>query len=125
MTPVEVRNKLVDALGLDLIGPDRGSEHVAEVLPQPPSRWYLTGFLVPQDAPEEQREEPTAAEGAEELGEGAGAGGRDHFDAPPRRAFLPSSLGLSFLAPAALKQNSVTVCWGDYQALDEKGEPIS
>ena len=63
MKPVEVRSKLVDALGLDLIGPDRGSEHAAEVLPQAPSRWYLTGFLVPLDAAEVQQADETASEG--------------------------------------------------------------
>ena len=47
-TSAEIRQHLVDALGLDLIGPDwtetaRRHEH----LPQPPSVWYTTGFLVP------------------------------------------------------------------------------
>jgi hypothetical protein len=51
MTPVEVRDHLVHAVGLDLIGPDRDSDLRDEVLPQSPSRWYLTGYLVPQDAP--------------------------------------------------------------------------
>ncbi len=123
MTPIEVRGKLVEALGLDLIGPDRDSEHLAEVLPQPPSRWYLTGFLVPQNAPEDQREDATAGEGAEELRESAGADDSTTSDAPPRRAFFPSSIGVSLLVPAAAKELRVTACWGDYQALDEKGEP--
>lgn len=43
MKPVEVRNELVDALRLDLIGPcpvrDLGSPN--EVLPHAPGRWYL------------------------------------------------------------------------------------
>jgi hypothetical protein len=39
MQPVDVRGKLVHALGLDLIGPDRDSDLLAEVLPQAPSRW--------------------------------------------------------------------------------------
>ena len=124
MTPVEVRSKLVDALGLDLIGPDCGSEHLAEVLPQPPSRWYLTGFLVPQDAPEDQREDPTASEGAEELGRGDQEIDATVSDAPPRRTFFPSSIGLSLLVPAAANELRVTACWGDYQVLDEKGEPF-
>ena len=54
MTPVEVRHQLVQTLGIDLVGPDCGSELLNEILPQAPSRWYLTGFLVPIDADEEQ-----------------------------------------------------------------------
>ena len=42
-----VRAALVAALEADLVGPfDPASGH--EVLPLPPSRWYLTGFLAPQ-----------------------------------------------------------------------------
>jgi hypothetical protein len=54
MTPIEVRRKLVHTLGLDLVGPDRDSDLLNEILPQAPSRWYLTGFLVPIDAEVEQ-----------------------------------------------------------------------
>jgi hypothetical protein len=50
MTGVEMRQYLVDALRLDLIGPDNGTALENEVLPQAPSRWYLTGFLVPLEA---------------------------------------------------------------------------
>jgi hypothetical protein len=50
MTSVEVRQKLVHALGLDRIGPARHSELLAELLPQAPSHWYLGGFVVPIDA---------------------------------------------------------------------------
>ncbi len=50
--PVEVRSQLVDALRLDLVGPDNGSDLEAEILPQAPFRWYLTGFLVPLEAGE-------------------------------------------------------------------------
>jgi len=34
MKPVEVRSQLVDALRLDLVGPDNGSDLEAEILPQ-------------------------------------------------------------------------------------------
>ena len=50
--PVEVRSQLVDALRLDLVGPDNGSDLEAEILPQAPFRWYLTGFLVHLEAGE-------------------------------------------------------------------------
>ena len=55
MKPVDVRRELVEALRLDLVGPENGSDLEAEILSQAPSRWYLTGFLVPLEASESQR----------------------------------------------------------------------
>jgi hypothetical protein len=118
MKPVDVRRELVQALGLDLIGPDRGSELLNEVLPQSPSRWYLTGFLVPIDADEGQKADESAAEGVDELNE---AGGGDDATTPEpaaaRRAVFPSSMGLSLLVPKDAKELRVTVRWGDYRPL--------
>ena len=52
---VSVRRYLCDALRIDLVGPRSGDAALQhERLPQAPSRWYLTGFLAPGDAPEEQ-----------------------------------------------------------------------
>lgn len=52
MTPEEkVRQNLVNALNADFVGPfisDGLPGGGQEVLPLPPSRWYLTGFLAPQ-----------------------------------------------------------------------------
>jgi hypothetical protein len=117
MTPVEVRSQLVDALRLDLVGPDpaRGLGTPDEILPQPPSRWYLTGFLVPLEGDESQRSDETSTD---ELDAAADAAGTDD-GAPPepaaaRRAFFPSSMGVSILAPSAARQFVLTVRWGDY-----------
>ena len=45
--PVAIRAALIDALRADLVGPYEldAPESATEVLPLPPSRWYLTGFL--------------------------------------------------------------------------------
>ena len=72
--PVEVRSQLVDALRLDLVGPENGTDLEAEVLPQAPSRWYLTGFLVPLEAGEAQKSDETA---------------NDDLDSPPPVATRP------------------------------------
>ena len=119
-TSARVRDRLIDALRLDLIGPgptDEALQH--ERLPHAPSRWYLTGFLVPTGAPEAQR----AQDAEEELDEPSEpAHGGDDASAPERgsgkRVFLPSSMGISILADAAATRISVTLSWGDYEPED-------
>ncbi len=113
---VSVRRCLTDALRVDLVGPrpgDAARQH--ERLPQAPSRWYLTGFLAPSDAPEEQRAED-AEEALDEPAEPFH--GSDDAGAPDRgsgkRVFLPSSLGLSVLVDDETRHLDVTVSWGDY-----------
>ena len=112
----EARRYLVDALRLDLIGP-RTKDAVLqdERLPQAPSRWYLTGFLVPTNAPDEQR----AQDNEEELDEPTEPiHGSDDSGTPDRssgkRNFLPSSMGLSILVDDETECLDVVVSWGDY-----------
>ncbi len=116
--PIDVRSQLVEALRLDLVGPENGTDLEAEVLPQAPSRWYLTGFLVPLEAGESQKCDETAQD---ELDFGASDGEATDDDATPepsaaRRAFFPSSIGLSLLVSKATRQLRVEVNWGDYRA---------
>jgi Helicase conserved C-terminal domain len=118
LKPVEVRSELVDALRLDLVGPDNGSELEAEILSQAPSRWYLTGFLVPLEAGEAQKSDETADD---DIDAPAGGGDAADDDATPepaaaRRAFFPSSIGLSLLVSRETRQLRVEVNWGDYRA---------
>ncbi|MBX6311926.1 MAG: helicase [Isosphaeraceae bacterium] len=117
MKPDEVRSQLVEALRLDLIGPENGSELEAEVLPQAPSRWYLTGFLVPLEASEAQKSDETAQDDFDtEAGDGE-ATDDDVTPEPPaaRRAFFPSSIGLSLLVSKATRRLTVEASWGDYR----------
>jgi hypothetical protein len=108
--PVDVRADLLRALELDLVGPTKGSPLEEEVLPQAPSRWYLTGFLVPTDTGEEQRAEETSREEVDELTD---SGGTDDAAAPEpasaRRIFYPSSIGMSFLVGPATRKLRATV----------------
>jgi Helicase conserved C-terminal domain len=120
MTSAEVREDLVGALELDLVGPEPGSLHESETLPIPPSRWYLTGYLVPFMAPESQRREVTADDELDLIGPTAGT----DDDAPPERAsarkvFFPSSIGLSVLVPSDTRSLRVIAQWGDYKLLQE------
>jgi hypothetical protein len=123
MTPVEVRQELVNALQLDLVGPEKGSELEEEVLPQAPSRWYLTGFLVPSEATAEQRAEETSGEKVDQMDE---RGGSDDATSPEpasaKRAFYPSSMGMSLLVRPETHELTVRVAWGDYRRQSETGE---
>lgn len=55
IAPSDICRHLVDVLQLDFIGPTSALEDHAEILPQSPSRWYLTEFLVPTAAAEGQQ----------------------------------------------------------------------
>ena len=111
-----VRDYLIEALRLDLIGPRTGDEALQyERLPSAPSRWYLTGFLAPTGAPDAQR----AQDAEEELDEPSEpTQGGDDASAPERgsgkRVFLPSSMGLSLLADASATRLDIALSWGDY-----------
>ena len=51
-----MRRYLYDALRIDPVGPRPGDAALQhERLPRAPSRWYLTGFLAPGDAPKSNR----------------------------------------------------------------------
>lgn len=108
-----VREDLVEALRLDLVGPGNDHAFAHELLPEAPSRWYLSGFLVPSDAPEEQR---VNAQSDDELDSGVDSDG-DDATAPEqgaaRKSYLPSSLGLSVLAPPGTTTLTALAVWGD------------
>lgn len=38
---VDVRDRLTTAIRMDLIGPMPGEPETTEILPKPPSKWYL------------------------------------------------------------------------------------
>ena len=119
-----VRERLVEALNLDLIGPWDGHTLAAERLPGwvRPSTWYLTGFLIPSgtkpelsaDADEEDDidETPAASGLAEESSEDRKAA---------KKGFFPSSMGLSFLVAAEADALAVIVRWGDYERVKVEG----
>jgi hypothetical protein len=108
---VRLRDHLVAALAADLVGPMR----VDERLGAPPSRWYLTGFLVPVGAPEAQRVDPLADEA---LGIDEDPDGEPSDDVRGERPFLPSSLGLSVFLPADAPPLRVVARWAEYRELD-------
>jgi len=115
-TPVTIRRALIDALRLDLVGPEpEDATHERELLPQEPSRWYLTGFLVPREAPEEQRRDDSSDEELDVIEQPPG---NDEDKSPEkgsaRKVFFPSSMGLSTLIGGDVERVEVDVDWGTY-----------
>jgi len=126
MKSVDVRSKLLEALRLDLIGPSETLGAAQEVLPQSPSRWYLSGFLVPLDSAPEDKCDETANDDLDEAGETGGAGGADDDDQPDKGAvrvrYFPSSIGASLLVPASAKLLKIRASWGDYKLSKDSKE---
>lgn len=120
-TSVEIRGKLVEALRLDLVGPGTELGNPIEILPQAPSRWYLTGFLVPLGAKPEQRTDETAEDDFDDAGQGgADADDQAGADRPAaRQRYFPSSIGTSVIVPAQGGGLRVCVRWGDYNRRSE------
>jgi hypothetical protein len=114
-TSSAIRTELVEALKLDLVGPDNDHAFAHELLPDAPSRWYLSGFLVPTEAPADQKTDETSTE---EIDSGGDTGGTDDDTEPDRAAarksILPSSMGLSVLVAPGVETLNATVAWGDY-----------
>ena len=120
----EVRERLVEALNLDLIGPWAGHALAAERLPGwvRPSNWYLTGFLIPSGTTPERRAD---RDEDDDLDEALEAGGLPEESSEERKAarkgFFPSSLGLSFLVAGGADTLTVIVRWGDYAQAEVEG----
>ena len=119
-TPLQVRSELVDALQLDLVGPTGPLGDHRECLNQTPSRWYLTGFLVPTDADEEQRCDPTSNDELDQAAEPAGLDDDSTPEKPAaRRSYLPSSMGVSLLLPAGVEDLEADVRFGEYMLVEQ------
>lgn len=53
----DIRQALVEAVSLDLVGPDNAHPFAHELLPESPRRWYLTGYLVPTRLPDREADQ--------------------------------------------------------------------
>ena len=120
-TALDVREELINALRLDLVGPMGSLGTSNETLPQAPSRWYLTGFLVPTEADESQRSDPTSVDELDQAAEPAGVDDNETPEpAAARRSYLPSSMGVSLLIPKGTDKLTATVRYGDYLRVEQE-----
>ena len=115
--PAAVREAMVRALRLDLVGPGAGHPLADERLPGwvRPSNWYLTGFLVPRGAPSGDADVDDEPEVTGEAGLGDDST-EDRRAA--KKGFFPSSMGLGFLVDPRVDWLEVVVRWGDYRRVE-------
>jgi hypothetical protein len=129
-TSTDVRARLVETLRRDLIGPGPLDADLArERLKEKPSGWYVTGYLAPvpepsgppTELPEEgdlfEEGDPLVADdlGADSDVGPARAADDAPEDVPPAvRIRAPSSLGLTVLLDASVRELEVKLSWGDY-----------
>lgn len=116
----EVRQKIIEAIRTDLIGP-RDKE---EVLEENPRYAYLVGMLDVQSDDEDSSsagEQEIDADMAYEDGEDFTAGEEDDNEPISTTHFqLPSSIGISFYVDSSLDEINLDVSWGDYVKSSEK-----
>lgn len=126
-----IRADLVTALYSDLIGPQAKDIHRHhERLPQPPSVWYTTGFLVPHVFQQEAgRSSDSDTDYADLAGEEPSNDASHRLEkqekdddandtldqANTRRSWFTSSCGLSFILERG-SSIQATISWGDYTA---------
>jgi hypothetical protein len=103
------RQRLVDALKYELLGPAEDEEELFE---SPVTR-YLTGLLAPFGTgvlPSEQDVSLAAHDGDDDVGVAEAA-------PPISQAMTPSSIGISFLIPENVTGVAVRASWGEYHRL--------
>lgn len=126
----EVREHLVEALNLDLIGPWSDHALADECLPGRvrPTSWYLGGFIAPAGSRPEDRGDSDENDDIDEIPKEDGPAEESVDEGrPAKKSFFPSSVGLSFLVPKGTDALGVTVRWGDYRrssGTDEDGKTV-
>jgi hypothetical protein len=125
LTSLEARQRLVEALELDLVGPWPGHEFATEVIGwRRPSNWYLTGFLVPRGAGGSQIADDDVDDEIADVGETSGLAEESSDErSAAKKGFFPSSMGISVLVSADTTALDVTVAWGDYELVPRLEEP--
>jgi hypothetical protein len=127
MTAEAVRDRLLQRLRRDLIGPDPVPEDhdlAGEVLSERPSRWYLTGFIAPEepDGDDEAADEQAAfdddadrdTDRPDPVMGGAAADDAEPDPAASARRIQQTLIGLTVLLRPETKAVQAVISWGDY-----------
>ena len=111
-----VRDRLVEALRFDLLGPEADDE----VLPQSPKTRYLIGQLAPRNTEIDAVEDD---QGLAQSEDEEGAEGQ----VPLRASLEANSIGVSVVVDGSVESVDVVATWGEYQAIkktvEEEVEP--
>ena len=117
----QVRQMIIDAMKVDLMGPQSEDE----VLDENPRHAYIIGLLAPQS----EAGADTAAENEQELeadidheDDNNFTAGEDDDNEPvvTTRFKLPNSIGISFYVAAGTESVCLDVSWGDYAKTSDK-----
>lgn len=117
-----VRQRIIDAMKTDLMGPLMEEE----VLNENPKHAYIIGLLAPQTDMSKGTEEDTSEQEIEsaifyEDGEDYTAGEDDDNEPITTTHFqIPSSIGISFYISSQTQYINLDVSWGDYIKSTEK-----
>jgi hypothetical protein len=108
-----VRQRLVEALRRELMGPSAPDEIIREY----PTSRYIVGRLAPAQAAEDDTDAEIHPAENETFAVGGGDqdDGDDEATPPLIIGFNPSSFGLSFLVAPAASTLRVSISWGDYR----------
>lgn len=117
----EVRQKIIDMLKMDLMGPIE----VNEILNENPRHAYVVGMLAPQTNLEGNTSESNEQEVDTDIAYGDDENyteGEDDDNEPisSNHFKIPSSIGISFYVKSSIPSIKVDVCWGDYTKSSEK-----
>jgi hypothetical protein len=127
MSSPTVRDEIISTFRRDLVGPGpQDADLAAERLREAPSRWYLTGFLAPEDLqrpggadeddPALQEEVEPTLDLPDPIVDGTAPDEATPEAPAARRRFLPSSIGITVLLDPAVSELTAEVSWGDYLA---------
>lgn len=124
MLSSEIRENVLDAMKLDLIGPSHNSEqkYLQEALSVQPSAYYLTGFLVPHGSRIQVDIEEDEANVSPDDTDDNSESSADEANAQIKR--YPSSIGLSFLLRKETKEFEVVCRWGEYSPENQTDNTI-
>lgn len=127
MTSAEVRDQIMDTLRLDLVGPrpdePAHKQYQGEMLPIAPSKWYLTGFLVPYEAHVDERSDDDSDDELDLIDRRPpGDDDNKNDETSARKAYFPSSMGLSVLVSEATTSLELRLTWGDYALVPQEQE---
>lgn len=109
-TPHAIRDELTDIVIRDLLGPAGGPNEELSKYEDHVYQRYLVGMLAPKDSKvsEEELDELATGEGDE------GEEGAQDAGVPAGSTYFPSSMGMSFVVAAKIKEIVIEAEWGHY-----------